>query len=218
MLSIIIPFSGFYESLHSSEIDEAENMIFQDDSGSPLAFAEKLHENFYWACDYGHVNTEYARAYAGEFAEKMGLKTLKFEALNSPKEYNFTTDRIFCTIDYPEVQRLFNETNTPTLRITARANHTSRDGFYSFYNPDFETWGDVTTWDSNQLATLLEAWIVDNFEDYHDGDTWTQWDEIYLMSGYSSNGYLDNWLCHAPGAERVANIASYLRQRGERAQ
>jgi hypothetical protein len=216
MISIIIPFAGFYNSLHSELLDDAENQIFQDGQGNLPDYAEKLQEKFFSVCEYRHAHVEYSNAYTEAFAEKIGIKTLKFEALDSPKEYNFTTDCIFCTLDPVEVFRLFNETTTPTLRVVARENHTSRDGFCSFYDSEFETWGDVATWDHNQLSTLLQAWMLDNFDDYHDGGAWTQWDEYDLMSDHASNGAMDNWLCKAPRAARVACIASYLRERAAR--
>ena len=31
----------------------------------------------------------------------------------------------------------------------------SYDGFVSFYDPDYTTWGDLSEWDENQLGTLL---------------------------------------------------------------
>lgn len=215
MKAVIIPFTGFYDSLHSSLIDDAETQLFSDDSGTVNA---TLWERFYRVCGYQHARTEYAKAYAEAFTEKIELP-LAFESLQSPKEYNFTTDRIFCNIDDATVTKLYTETNTPTLRTVAAQNHTSRDGFSSFYSPDIDTWGDVGTWDHNQLTTLLEAWMQDHYDDLygaHSDGQWSQWDEHDLMQDYVSNGSLDNWLCHAPEAARIANVASYLRSRAER--
>jgi hypothetical protein len=215
MKTIIIPFTGFYGSLHSDLIQDAETQLFSDDQGT---VNDALQERFYRACDYRHAHTQYAKAYAQAFAEKLELP-LTFESLQSPREYNFTTDRIFCNIDDATVTKLHEETNTPTLRTVAAQNHTSRSGFFSYYSPDIDTWGCVDTWDHNQLATLLEAWMLDHFDDLHGAHSdgkWTQWDEHYLMQDYASYGHLDNWLCHAPAAARIANVASYLRSRAER--
>jgi hypothetical protein len=216
MKTIIIPFSGFYNSVHSSLLDDAENQIFENRSG--VCVSEDLQEKFYRACDYSYVCKQYAKAYATFFAEKLELP-LKFESLESPREYNFTTDRIFCNIEDATIAKLFDETNTSTLRITAAKNHTSREGFYSFYDPDIDTWGEVQEWDHNELGTLLEAWMLDHFHDLfgaYQGDTWTQWDEHALMVNSVGNGLLDKWLCSDSDTARIVNIADYLRSREDR--
>jgi hypothetical protein len=102
MKTIIIPFSGFYGSLHSSLLDDAETQLFSDDQGT---VHDTLQERFYRACDYRHVHTQYAKAYAQAFAEKLELP-LTFESLQSPREYNFTTDRIFCNIDDETISKV----------------------------------------------------------------------------------------------------------------
>jgi hypothetical protein len=211
----VIPFSGFYETLHAAELDRAEEQFFEDSNGHPLPGVTALSQRFYLACDYQKVHAQYARAYCESFAENFELKGLEFESLDSPKEYNFTTDRIFANIPRATVRAVYKNINIPALRIFVRDNFTSRDGFASYYSGDLDTWGSVDTWDHNQLGALFSV-FVDEQSDTGDLDGYAQ---IDLMENCSGNGYFDNWLCEAAGPEglRVLKVADYLRARADRA-
>src|SRR5574343_543281 len=152
---IVIPFSGFYESLHDSEIDETINRMFSDDNGNEN---NGLSRRIYDACNFRDVHTAYAKEYAARFAGEFELPSLTFKELVSPREYNFTTDRIFCTIENADIEKMRDETTPLSLEAKARDMFTSCDGFISFYDPDYKTWGDITEWDHNQLACLLSAY------------------------------------------------------------
>jgi hypothetical protein len=210
--TLIIPFSGFYGSWHFAQFDDAEEQLFADDYGD---VNHTLRERFYRACDYRHAFEQYAKAYATEFADATDLP-LVFESLQSPREYNFRTDRIFCTVGDATIAKLHAETSPDTLRDVAARNHTSRSGFSSFYSPDTLTWGHLDTWDHNQLTTLLEAWLYKLYNPDPDGDIFPQDLQLDLMEGYAGNGWLDAWLCQAPEAAKIVNIACYLRRRAER--
>jgi hypothetical protein len=200
-----IPFGGFYESIHSYEVDRAEEDAFQNENGDPNA---GLSSRLYWLINYRQLYTSYAEAYASEFAIKTGIK-LKFESMSSPREYNFATDRIFCTISREEVRRLKREVDPEALAALAKRKFTSRDGFASFYSPDIESWGSVDGWDHNQLGTLIEASMEDDPEE----------DIAYEMN---SNGDIDNWIDESvpvekrPERDRLYRIHNYLRHREER--
>lgn len=201
MKTVVIPFYGFYESIHSSMIDDAPNMLFQDDDGTPN---EGLNEHLWRACNYRLVYMNYAMTYARAFADGTGVK-LKFESLQSPREYNFTTDRIFCTISREEVRRLWREVDRVRFVALARDAFTSRSGFMSFYDPDYKTWGSIDKWDHNQLSILLLATIEPDFDQYE------------FAEDLLGNGYIENWISEAtPCIKRLYKISEYLHARGER--
>jgi len=197
-----IPFDGFYESVHSSNIDFAEEGLFQNDRGDANG---PLNERFYWLANYSHVLAKYAQDYAETFAREFEID-LKFESLSSPREYNFTTDRIFCEISRKEVRRLFREVNKIALYKLAKERFTSRDGFSSFYDPYWKNWGSVDKWDHNQIGTLIAAFVGD----FDEGD---------LMQDVDCNGDLTNWLYESVPADkkaeldRLCHIHDYLRER-----
>lgn len=204
-----IPFSGFYHSLHDMALDDALDMAVSDSSGEPNA---DLHERAFDAIDWGHAHSEYAKAYAENFLSEFGIRGA-FESMHSPREYNFTTDRIFITLADDELQRVYDATPAETLASCAREMFTSRDGFASFYSPDVDDWGDLDEWDHNQIFCLINAYVLDKRQ----GEEFDSDAEYSLMEANRDNGYIDGWLDKNPEAVRIFNIASYLRQREERA-
>ena len=209
-LETTIPFDGFYESLHDSMINDAIMQMFQDDDGTENA---GLSARVFEDCRFKQVHEKYAQCYAQSFSEVFGLPSLKFDKLQSPREYNFTTDRIFCTIDSADVNRVLAAVDKGVFRSKAADMFTSRSGFASFYNPDIDTWpDDVSDWDCNQIGCLIAAWA-----DMEHGGEFDSWAEYDMMQDLSGSGYLDNWVYEAtPGIERLYKISDYLRMRAER--
>ena len=199
-----IPFSGFC-SLHESALDSAIESIFSDDSGTARpALVCKARD----AADWRMVQTKYAAEYATTFAHEFKLP-LQFESMKSPREYNFSTDIIYCTINDEDAARLFDTCDKTLLDKIARETFTSRSGFISFYSPDFKEWGGVPTWDHNQLGTLIRAHVADQNPDF---DAWA---EFSLMEDAQCNGAIDNWIFESNPEKlnRLANINSYLNKR-----
>lgn len=207
-----IPFSGFYETLHDSIIEDTFDGFFQDDSGDVNG---DLLNHAFSSVQFATAHRKYAAAYAVEFAEHIEA-ALTFESMTSPREYNFSTDTIFCQISESEVHRIIATLPDGALAFKAKERFTSRSGFVSFYSPDIAEWGDVSEWDHNQVGTVIEC-LADTFAAYGK-DNWNQWDEFGLMENYSGNGYLANWIIEGSPKKflRVVNIADYLRQREQR--
>lgn len=203
---IILPFSGFYEALHDSAIDDAFTKMFEYDNGDTNT---DLLNRAWGRVNFRHTFEKYAEAYAESFAHEFEFKTLEFESLQSPKFYNFTTDHIFCTIESAECEVMFTATDKARLSEVCAEMFTSRDGFASFYSPNWGNWGEVYTWDHNQLSALLRAFIPADFD---------QWRECDIVEDVIGNGYLDDWILKSnPDVLRMVNIADYLRRRAERA-
>lgn len=203
---IVIPFSGFYCSIHDSNIDDAVERMFTDNSGEPnTGLAGRL----YQICDFRAVRREYAKRYAEAFAREFGLPSLTFKLVDSPREYNFTTDRIFCTISEDDIATMMSKTPREKLEARAREDFTSRSGFISFYSPEITDWPPLAYWDHNQLACLLEAYV-----DEQAGDSF---DEAALMEDAQCNGVLDGWIAdNTDGIGRLYTVASYLCARADR--
>jgi len=169
---IQIPFAGFYESIHSSEIDHAYDSLISDDDGEPI---ESLQDDL-WMNATSDPYLPYAKEYAEslndyiehEHDAELGLK---FESVESPKYYNYSTDRIFCTIPEASLFILYNETPRAILEKVIHERFTSCDGFISSYSNDLDQWPTlVTDWDHNELMTLLEAWLISKGEDLNSID------------------------------------------------
>lgn len=200
-----IPFSGFYYSLHDSALDSAIESIFSDDSGDARP---EIMRHVFDATDWRAVHNAYAADYAATFAHEFKLP-LQFESMKSPREYNFSTDVIYCTISADDAAWLFDTCDKALLDKIARETFTSRDGFASFYEPDFTEWGGILAWDYNQLGALIRARVTEQNPDFD------QWAESELMESAQSNGHLGNWIFESnpKTLNRLSGINSYLNKR-----
>jgi hypothetical protein len=209
-----IPFSGFYESLHDSELDNALGYMFAD-YATGCDVNEDLHYKAHNLIHWGDAHKAYAHRYAGAFADHFAIPSLEFESLSSPKEYNFTTDRIFCTIERADLCRIMATFDLQKFAEYVREKFTSRDGFISFYSANLADWGNVESWDHNQCGTALEFYAN---QESGSGE-FDQWEEYALLEDDRCNGVTDTILCDnaAPELDRLLKIHSYLEARAERA-
>lgn len=209
----VIPFSGFYYTGHDDAMDHALNMMFCDDYGNAI---DGLVMRAFDAIDWTKAQQRYAKAYAQSFAAEFGIK-LEFESLNSPREYNFTTDRIFCNVSIREMMRIRRETPAETLADVAREMFTSRSGFISHYSPDVSTWGALRKWDHNQCLCLLQAYVNARKQSER-GRGFSHDDECALMEWAGENGNLDNWLWESADSatmRRLDRVYTWLRERAQ---
>ena len=206
-----IPFHGFYESAHDAIMDDVVNQICENrDNGAVNPdLSCYLQDSINWEA----AEIDYAREYTDNFASAYNIKGLQFVELDSPREYNFTTDRIFAKCSNAEFNRMLRLVKGAKLDKVCRDNLTSRDGFSSFYSPDYKTWGNWTTWDNNQNSQVVEAYAL---EMGYTDDSSIQWG---LMENDISNGVISNIIdkhCKPNVIDRVYRIADYLTIRAHR--
>jgi hypothetical protein len=184
---VIIPnFHGFYDSAHSQIIEGALESLCYDRETDEAN--QELAENIWEYANYPAIHNAYAKEYVENFCAGYDVN-LVFNSLSSPKEYNFTNDRIYCHISQREVRRLFKIVKTYGLDIFNRVcsdTFKSRDGFISFYNHNWKEWGNVLTWDANQLSALLEAYIECEYE--RGVSAYSEWD---IMERSICNGVIE---------------------------
>lgn len=209
MITLKIPFQGFYDSVHNSIIDDAENQLFIDhETGADNN--DGLQTRFYLACDYKQVFTNYARAYTQSFKDEFNIPSLEFISLNSPREYNFATDSIECSINREDIRAIYKSIDRAVLADFIKLHCTSRSGFSSFYDADVKTWGYVDNWEYAQLSLLLQCYFENhtNYSEYWEYET---------MAEHESNGYITQWLEDAcPIIDRLYRIHDYLMLRASR--
>lgn len=216
-ISCLIPFSGFYGTWHNAEFDNALEYMF-DPETSGARYAADLAARFFDSVDWKAAQTDYAKSYAENFATALGCKVCEFEEMVSPREYNFSTDRIFAKFDATELcAMLANPEIRTELDSVAADMFTSRDGFISHYSADVSEWGnDVCEWDYNQRGALLQAAanVLINPE-------FGQEQEFELMDSDRCNGAVDGWIWGntrdgAKMGNRCDKIARYLAARDAR--
>lgn len=161
-----IPFAGFYESIFSELCESQLHYMTECPEKLTGEECDELASLAYDVQDFSALRHDVAREYAGAFSEWFKEETgfdlgLQFESMTSPREYNFTTDRIFCFIAPDTVKRLYRkETNKDIFAAVVKERFTSRDGFASFYSNDLTEWlieGKPESWDHNQIETLIIA-------------------------------------------------------------
>lgn len=151
-----IPFSGFYESLWSSEIDSCQELIAESYAEERDVEQEAVDDLLYRYADYSAMHQDIAKAYAEAFGDMLGV-SLTMTVMTSPKEYNFMTDRIFADISVADMAKLYRQVGKNAVREQAKKLFTSREGFISYYDPDIDTWGSVREWDYNQRLAIMQA-------------------------------------------------------------
>lgn len=175
---INIPFGGFYESMWSDILDHALEQTGEYDANerqgedgipSELRLDESVyHDALFDSCDYSAGHDHIARDYVDSLnyliTEETGLTLgLTFKAMESPREYNFATDRLFSDISMFKIRSLFEYSrkldNHATLRNGIKERFTSYDGFRSFYSNDLDEWMNtpLEDWDHNEIGTLLRV-------------------------------------------------------------
>lgn len=200
---INVPFEGFYCSIHEWNLDDAVTSATQDERGEALD--EKLTAALLTrGIEWREVYLKYAKRYVELLSQKLEVP-LEFESVESPREYNFATDRIFAYIEEADLKALRERVETETLKAVLKERFTSCDGFISHYSNQLNMWpDDLAEWDHNQCGTLLVALIKD--EDL---------EEIYVMEDAQCNGDLDNWIwsCANKYGKRLLDVYNWMRER-----
>lgn len=206
-VSLAIPFSGFYESWHADSIDrEIESMFDREGNGEG-----EIPDDWHRFCDYEAIHEAYAKAYVDWFNEELKKESgidfeLEFESLESPREYNFRTDRIFCKMPVGKARELVGLVSSgrvpnSTLAEVLKQRHTSRSGFISSYSNRLEDWLELEFeeldnihFESYLLALLSEIGLID--ESF----------ELEFIEDFICSGRLGNAICENAGAECLAMI------------
>ena len=217
MAILNIPFAGFYESKYSDLIDHEIEQFgeYENEKQSSEYYPETLQpeelrvdvSEFAWefvdhSAAYSEIARDYVEAFgiwlteaAHELDSDAPVHELTFNRMDSPREYNFSTDQIDVEISDLFVQWLFDQSaknDHAELSTVLERRHKSRSGFISFYSWRLADWlaKPVSDWDYHELRSLLEA----VFPELH-GETEWDWG-IYENLSQESYSYLDkhmNW-------------------------
>ena len=177
-LESTIPFDGFYNSFISADI---ENEIELDtEYYSELYDLNKTQEEF--LCNsflninsykfYNQIAKDYTNFYINELNERLEGFTLKatYKCFESPREYNFETDRIFIEIEENhciDFIKYIIKNYKKELENKIKDRFTSRSGFNSFYKNSIDLWiDDYSEWDHNQIGTCFELFDFDELHFY----------------------------------------------------
>ena len=158
---VAVPFCGFYDSFASLMIDnliESEMDYYREE----LGITEEELDSIFSDIDYSETFDQYVRCYFRKFVGELDKDIeAEFKLLQSPREYNFTTDRIFADFYLSDLIKIYKQVDKEKLKELVKERFTSYDGFHSFYSGDIEDWGEPNEWDHNQWETVLMVAVPD---------------------------------------------------------
>jgi hypothetical protein len=135
MINLNINFGGFYCSIHEQLIDSMLDSYYQDDDGNTLDY-------YFLDIPYGDIFQKYSKNYLLFLKEylyenyNLQFKPV-YKQLTSPKEYNFSTDKInidLNNLDCNKIIKHFKKDND-FLEYLKKATK-SVSGYWSFYDYD----------------------------------------------------------------------------------
>jgi len=136
-------FSGFYNSIWEFDDDAINVDIAEQREERGL---DEL-SDYTLDIDYKRYRVDVAKQYCKVTSKLLDdyIESMTFKELESPREYNFTTDKIVCdvTIDTDKISA-WCEDNKDELSEYITQRFTSRDGFCSFFSNDINEWIDAT--------------------------------------------------------------------------
>ena len=184
-------FPGFYESMLSQTVDSAEERQAEYDAEkeesaefypetyqpeelrlSASDYSEIMLDCMNYRAAYEAMASDYCDAFDNWAADNLATArgSFKFESMDSPREYNFTTDRVYVTVPLAIMESLYRGLDRDKLREMIEERHTSRSGFISFYSNDIDEWEEkeISEFDHNELGTILSAAMAPHIDDNRD--------------------------------------------------
>ncbi len=163
-VTISLPFSGFYNSIHNMFIDSLVERHFEVDCIHDLTESQDNSIN------YAATRLKYCKeliSFYSELAQKELAPVpfeLTFNNLYSPREYNFETDQIMATISMRTMKSInayVSKNLKAELTDYLLENCTTRDGFYSYYSNDVNEWLNTPFKDFTQaqLSVFFEVYL-----------------------------------------------------------
>ena len=164
----VLDFPGFYESILSVALDQAEEQMIEGlVENHDLPDDPNPYEACWDASTYATGFNLIARAnvdWLNHVLDGTGI-VLAYESMESPREYNFSTDALYVTVN--DIELLASLTDPSAFDKVIKERFTSGPGFHSFYSNDIEAWHakPFAEWDHNELGALLTAYLRQVAED-----------------------------------------------------
>lgn len=187
-VEISIPcFSGFYESIWSYNMQDSLDREIEERG---ITMGDD------WSCKKSEYENAVARKFAQMYVDvlnsdlDLGMKICDEPFVDSPKYYNYRTDRIYVVVEFSAIRKLrvLMSIWENELRKIIHENHTSHSGFVSFMSNNFDEWvkialkydyeefGLYLSYALHYVIGLQHGWDLDNeFYDWICGDVSAEW-------------------------------------------
>ena len=172
-LESTIPFDGFYESFISDDIDHqiGQHIEWDSDTFDLNESEEEIIQDNYLTVNtsyfYNQIAEDYTNFYIDALNERLEGFTLKatYKCFESPREYNFETDRIFIEIEENHAIDFIEyiiKNYKKELEKKIQDRFTSRSGFISSYKNSLDLWiDDYSELDFNMIGTCFELFNLE---------------------------------------------------------
>ena len=178
-LESTIPFDGFYNSFISADIEHqmGQQIEWDCDLYDLNESEEEILYNNYLTVNTSYFYNQIAKDYTIFYIDNLNAKlnyaypdkgfTLKatYKSFNSPREYNFETDRIFIEIEEGHAADFIEhivKNYKKELEKRIEDKFRSRSGFISFYKNSIDLWTkDFKEWDCNMIGTCFELFDLE---------------------------------------------------------
>jgi hypothetical protein len=231
-------FPGFYESSLSSMLDHVEEMQADNDAEREASreyypedfqpvqlrldvseHAEVLMDAMNYRAAYLAIAKDWVSSLDDWAMENLGTAadTFKFDVMDSPREYNFSTDRVYASVRLSVMRKLWRGVDRADRARLIEERHSSRSGFCSWYSSDIAEWErkPFADYDHNEMGTVLLAACLNVstaeeirdaveeplFEgDYEYVDQHCDWKRRDMLIAERRTAKLADWLRDAPAA------------------
>lgn len=165
-------FDGFYESrLYNSDMEyyaiQEQIDYIKDNYIEPLGLDIDIE---YDDCDFNfeQYKKDICKTFVHKWANYVPLvKKAEFSSLYSPREYNFSTDRLYANVElvlnWKEQMLNWIQDNLDLFKETIEKDWSSRDGFMSFISTSVEEWKDKIIAEDPLYMSILLYYMADNY-------------------------------------------------------
>lgn len=153
-LHCCIPFIGTYGAI-SCEINEdsyIDTEIEHFEYCEPNMLVKKLIMKFQLK--------DYIKDYVNYVADLLKVDSLKFNVMHSPREYNFTSDDLVCTISRDDAWKLYQKLDKDKYAEDVAHATTAVPGFFPFYKKEdfyFDSKEDLPVNNAALLSVLMNV-------------------------------------------------------------
>ena len=160
---------GFYNSL----LDYAIDCVISNECENQNSLPDEVYSAFlYRFSDFEKCRKEIARDYVDAFKKLISDEfatsiDLEFESMDSPRFYNYETDKIFGYVDREKMRELFDLCTPLAFQATVDAHLKNRSGFIAFYSDFVNEWKTkpLEEWDCNELSMIFYC-LLSEVDDY----------------------------------------------------
>lgn len=151
----VVPFfPGFYNSILSDMVDREVEYELEEN--------EKSYDDIEDTLDYRKAYIEISKQWMYRFNAETGLNLI-FKEIESPREYNFSTDRLIAEISEDDLKKVVAscKENLGIFEDVLDELYTSRSGFIPFYSNDLDDWDkENDELDHNEIMTYLMVYVL----------------------------------------------------------